>query len=228
MLRCLLAAVGLLASVSIAAAQTASQSQPPPATTTDASTPQESMEDPQAGDHWTYEVRDQITGDLKSTVTNTVTDVSAKEIGVKLVFLGKPDFGYQTFDRSWNALESGDWRFAPNDGTGIQAPLAVGRTWSVKATDVNRARGWSWKRSSTSKVTARESITTQAGTFDAFKIETSVQMQSANDPTKKYQNEQQTWYAPAIDHWVKRIFISRSDGKVRENSSAELLEYGRR
>ena len=34
------------------------------------------MEDAQTGDHWTYEFRDEITGEVKSTITNTVTDVS--------------------------------------------------------------------------------------------------------------------------------------------------------
>ena len=77
-------------------------------------------------------------------------------------------------------------------------------------------------------MTAKESVTTQAGTFEAFKIETSVQLLNVNDPTKKVQVEQQTWYAPTIDHWVKRTAISRSDGKVRENNSAELVEFGRR
>jgi hypothetical protein len=39
---------------------------------------------------------------------------------------------------------------------------------------------------------------------------------------------QQTWYAPVIDHWVKRSFVSRSDGRVRERNTIELVEYGRR
>jgi hypothetical protein len=83
-----------------------------------------------------------------------------KGIGVRLTYLGKPNFGFQTFDRSWGLTENGEWRFAPNDGAGIQAPLAVGKTWSIKATDVNTAGGFSRKRSGTSKVTAR-----QAGRF---------------------------------------------------------------
>ena len=33
------------------------------------------MADPQTGDHWTYELRDDITGEVKSTITTTVTDV---------------------------------------------------------------------------------------------------------------------------------------------------------
>jgi hypothetical protein len=225
--RCFIAALGMLASVSLAHAQPP-PNQPAPAAASESPTPQESMEEPQVGDQWTYEVRDQITGELKSTITSTVTDVSSKEIGIKLAQLGKPNFGYQTFDRSWNLLESGDWRYAPNDGTGVQASLSVGRTWPIRGTDSNRTGGFSWKRSGTSKVTAKESITTQAGTFDTFKIETSAQAQNTNDPTKKIQFEQQTWYAPAIDHWVKRTFISRSEGKIRENTTTELIEFGRR
>ena len=30
----------------------------------------EAMEEPEVGDHWTYELRDEITGDIKSTLTN--------------------------------------------------------------------------------------------------------------------------------------------------------------
>jgi hypothetical protein len=228
--RGLLATISLLATAGSLPAQTP-PSPPPPAASAPAvetTNSPEPMEDVQTGDHWTYEVRDQIAGELRSTITNTVTDVSAKEIGMRLTFLGKPNFGFQTLDRSWNFVDSGDWRYAPNDGTGIQPPLAVGKAWSIKATDTNRTGGFSWKRSSTSKVTATESVTTQAGTFEAFKIVTSIQLQNTNDPTKKVQIEQQTWYVPAIDHWAKRTFVSRSEGKVRENVSHELIEYGRR
>jgi hypothetical protein len=222
-----LATIALLASASLAPAQTPS-SQPPAPASTESSDRPASMEEPEMGDRWTYEIRDQIAGELRSTVTSIVTDVSAKEIGMRLTFLGKPNFGFQTLDRSWNFVENGDWRWTPNDGTGIQAPLAVGKTWSIKATDTNRTGGFSWKRSGTSKVTATESVTTQAGTFEAFKIVTSIQLQNTNDPTKKVQVEQQTWYVPAIDHWVKRTIVTRSDGKVRDSTSQELIEYGRR
>ena len=164
----------------------------------------------------------------QNTTTNTVTDVSATEISVRLAVLGNSNTGYQTFDRSWDLTNSGIWRYTPNDGTGIRPPLAVGKTWSFNSTDLNSTAGISWKRSGTAKVVAQESVTTRAGTFDTYKIEISFQIQNANDPTKKLQADQQTWYAPAINHWVKRTFVSRSDGKVRDKSTIELVEYGRR
>jgi len=225
-----LAVLGLIVTTGSPSAQTA-----PNASTPAASSPAvepgnspEAMEDTQLGDHWTYELRDDISGDVKSVLSHTVTDVTDSQIGVRIARVGNANSGYQTFDRSWNLVNSGDWRYMPNDGTGIRAPLVAGKTWSFKATDLNSTAGLSGKRSGTSKVVAQESVTTPAGTFDTFKIETSFQIQNANDPTKKVQAVAQTWYAPAINHWVKRSFVSRSDGRVREKSTVELVEYGRR
>jgi hypothetical protein len=227
-----LATVGLLAAASPLSAETAAPAGSPPAAASlpAVETPSgpEPMEDAQTGDHWTYELRDDITGDVKSTITNTVTDVSASEISTRVGQLGNSNFGYQTFDRSWNLTNNGTWRYTPNDGTGVRLPLAVGNTWSFKSTDLNSTAGISWKRSGTAKVVAPESVTTRAGTFDTFKIETSFEIRNANDPTKKLQVTQLVWYAPVIDHWVKRTNTTRSDGRVRDKSTIELVEYGRR
>ena len=83
MRRCLLATIGLLASASVLSAQ-APPSQPSAPAPTESPSQQETMEDPQIGDHWTYELRDDISGDLKSTITHTITDVSAREISIRL------------------------------------------------------------------------------------------------------------------------------------------------
>jgi hypothetical protein len=231
MLRCaILAMIGLLVTANSGSAQTVPAEKPaaapPPAV--EAPNSPEPMEDPQTGDHWTYEVRDDITGDIKSTITSTVTDVSTADISLRTGALGNPNSGFLTFDHSWNLTNNGIWRYSPNDGTGVRSPLATGKTWPIRGTDVNTTAGVSWKRSGTSKVVSQENVTTRAGTFDTFKIETSLQFQNANDPTKKYQAVLQTWYAPVIDHWVKRSFVSRFDGRVRDKNTTELVEYGRR
>jgi hypothetical protein len=231
MSRCaFLAAFGLIVTAGSLSAQTAPKESAPAASSPAVEAPNspEAMEDAQTGDHWTYELRDEITGDIKSTITNTVTDVSDSEISTRFALLGNPNSGYQTFDRSWNLINNGIWRYSPNDGTGIKPPLTAGKTWPIKSTDLNSTAGVSWKRSGTSKVVAQENVTTRAGTFDTFKIETSIQIQNANDPTKKIQAVQQTWYAPVIDHWVKRTYVSRSEGRVRDKNTIELVEYGRR
>lgn len=224
MRRCLLATIGLLASASVLHAQTP----PVQPSATESASQQETMEDPQIGDRWTYELRDDVSGDLKSTITHTITDVTPTEISVRLAVLGRPNGDFHTYDRGWDLISNGNWRSTPNDGTGIRAPLAVGKTWSFKSTHSNTSSGVSLKTSGISKVTAKETLITRAGTFDTFKIETSYESRNSNDATKKYLSEQQTWYAPAINHWVKRTYVSRSEGKVRDRSAVELVEYGRR
>jgi hypothetical protein len=223
--RFFLASVGLLLFASTLTAQTPNSAPPPAATE---SIPQETMEDPQVGDHWTYELHDDITGDLKSTYTSTITDVSATDISIRDAVVGNTNFGYANYDRSWNRTNNDVWRFTPSDGMGIRSPLAVGKIWSVKGNDLNTAKGGGWKRSVTSKVVAQESVTTRAGTFDTFKIEMSTELQNTKDPTKKFLDVRETWYAPAIDHWVKLTAVMRSDGRVRSKTSTELIEYGRR
>jgi hypothetical protein len=222
MFRLVVLGVGcLLLNVPIAVAQQSSAPAAPPPD-------EESMEEPLVGDHWTYETRDDITGDIKSTATQVVTEVSAAAIGVRVNVVGNPNAGYISYDRSWNAVITGVWKNSPSDGTGVRLPLAAGNTWKIQSSYVNTSNGASFKRSGTSKVVGRESVTTQAGTFDAFKIETSYVDRNSNNPTRKAEATMETWYVPSIDHWVKRTITVRSDGRVRENNSVELVEFGRR
>jgi hypothetical protein len=224
-MRCLpVATVVLLAAATLASAEPA----PLPPPTVASTLVVEPMEEVQLGDHWTYELKDEISGEIKATTTNVVTDVTGSEISTRTGVTGRFATGYVNYDRSWNVTSNVTWRFAPNNGSGVSLPLAVGKMWSFKGTDVNTGAGSSWKRAGTSKVVAQESMATRIGTFDTFKVETSYLLQNTKDPTRKYQYLDTTWYAPAIDHWVKRTSISKVNGKVHDNSSIELVEYGRR
>jgi hypothetical protein len=186
------------------------------------------MEEPLPGDHWTYEVRDEITGTIAATRENVVTDVTPTEISVRFKNLGTNNAGFSVYDRSWNLVEDRPWRYSPHDGSGIQSPLAIGKTWPVQTNNVNSANGNVWKRSGTSKVVGQESVTTKAGTFDTFKIETTFTGRNVNNPTLKNEVTSLTWYAPAIDHWVKRTFVSRADKHLQISNAIELVEYGRK
>lgn len=48
------------------------------------------MEPSLAGDRWTQEAHDEITGSLKYSATNLVTDVTTAEIGVRTEDIGTP------------------------------------------------------------------------------------------------------------------------------------------
>jgi hypothetical protein len=186
------------------------------------------MEQPQPGDRWTYEIRDEITGTVTATREFAVTEVTPTDISVRYRNLGTNNQGLLVYDRSWDVVEDRPWKYSPHDGTGIQSPLAVGKTWPVQTNNINSGNGSVWKRSGTSKVVAEESITTKAGTFDTFKIETKFTGRNVNNPTLKNEVTSLTWYAPAIDHWVKRTFVSRADKHLEIDNAIELVEYGRK
>ena len=186
------------------------------------------MEEPRPGDRWTYEVRDEITGSVTATRENVVTEVTPTEISVRFKNLGTNNEGFSVYDRSWNLVQDRPWRYSPHDGSGIQSPLAIGKTWPVQTNNINSANGNVWKRSGTSKVVGQESVTTKAGTFDTFKIETTFTGRNVNNPTLKNEVTALTWYAPTIDHWVKRTFVSRADKHLQISNSIELVDYGRK
>jgi len=227
----ILAMICLLAGAGTVSAQPAATETPPPQAAPDAAAAPShpaAMEQPEPGDHWTYEVQDEILGTLKATRTSVVTEVTAKEISTRYTFLGNTNSGSAIFDRSWNVTNRAGWRYTPHDGTGIRLPLAVGKTWTFKSNDVNSANGASWNRSGSSKVVGQESVTTKAGTFDTFKIESSYSTRNAANPTRVTQVTFQTWYAPSIDHWVKRSFTTRVEGRLMQNDTDTLVEYGRK
>jgi hypothetical protein len=214
----------------IALAQSNSTGGAPPAQPPQsAAQPSGSMDPPMIGDQWIYEVHDEITGELKNTVTNTITDLTPAEIAVRVeseAFSAGP--GIVIYDRSWNVKNSPTWRFSPNDGTGIKMPLAVGNTWRFQYDQVRTGYGTTFKNVGTSKVVGTESVTTDAGTFEALKIETSINGHNANDATKRFEQTVTTWYVPSIDHWIKRTVKSAFNGRVQLNNSVELVQYGRR
>jgi hypothetical protein len=187
-----------------------------------------SMDPPKVGDHWTYQLRDEITGTLKSTVVNVITEVSPDDIDIRTETLGTAGYGYLVYDHSWNVKDTSTWKYSPGDGTGVKTPLKVGSNWSFQSSDTYAARGISTKRTGTSKVVAQETVTTAAGTFDTFRIETTATVRSANDPTNQFGLIATTWYAPSVDHWVKRTSKVTVNNHLQQNTTLELVGYGRR
>jgi hypothetical protein len=157
-----------------------------------------------------------------------VTDVTPTEISIRAENIGHPGSGFLVYDRSWNLKTGPTWKYSPNDGTGIKQPLKAGSTWKFQSSDVYPGRGGSFRRSGSAKVLGEESIETRAGTFNAIKIETSINMRNANDPTKKSDMVITTWYVPSVNHWVKRTSKTKADGHVMADTTEELVEYGRR
>ena len=187
------------------------------------------MSDVAIGDHWTYDVRDESSGAVVLTRKYTVTDISGGQIATRVdVINNSGQSGSIVYDKSWNILRDGAIRYSPNSGTGIALPLKLNSEWKSAADEVNGNNGNAWKIAVSSRVTGQESVTTKAGTFDAYAIETTQAVRNTKNPTANAQIIIRTWFAPDVNHWVRRNFVRRVGGLIVGNETMELVEYGRK
>jgi hypothetical protein len=193
-----------------------------------AQSPDQANDAVQVGDRWVYDTKDEITGFPKDTYSQVVTEVSPKEIVVSLTIRGKSGSTLMAYDHNWNRSDMPAVRFKPNDGQGIHPPLAVGKQWRAEYEARITQTGASTKGSVISKVVAQETITTPAGTFDTFKIETRVQDVVASDPSQASQFENVIWWAPQINHWVRRKLVTKFQNRTRSSTSEELTDFSRK
>jgi hypothetical protein len=180
------------------------------------------------GDRWTYETTDEISGDVKHTVTVFVLDVSKSEINTRVTTRGAASPRQIIFDRTWNRIDDSVWKYRPSDGTGIQAPLQVGKEWRFESKATHFQNGTATSTTGQSKVVANESVTTSAGTFDAFKIETTMRQVNSNDQTKAATVTAVLWYAPSINRWVRKTYKVQVEGRLRDSQTEELTDYSRK
>jgi len=180
------------------------------------------------GDRWVYEVMDEMTGDVKATTTVVVLDVSETEIHTRVSTRGAASPQQIVFDRTWNRIDDSIWKYRPSDGTGVQMPIEVGKEWRFENKATHFQNGTALARTGQSKVVAKEAITTSAGSFDAFKIETTIRQVNANDQTKAATLTAALWYAPTINRWVRRTYKLQIEGRLRESQTEELTDYSRK
>src|SRR5262245_40162940 len=133
------------------------------------------------GDRWVYEITDEISGDLKFTSTIFVLDVSEREINTRVSTRGS-GARQVVFDRSWNRIDDSVWKYRPSEGAGIKKPLQVGKEWRFESKATHFQNATALTITGESKVVGgEEKVTTGAGTFDTFKIETRMRQVNSND-----------------------------------------------
>jgi hypothetical protein len=181
-------------------------------------------EEVQVGDAWVYDNKDEITGLPLSTYTSLVAEVSPKEIVTNVIVKGNNNRGLVVFDHDWNRLVINNQKFNPSDSHGIRWPLSVGKEWRLEFITRNTQTGVNTKSSSLSKVVAQETVTTPAGTFETFKIDRQVKQFNIADPSRYQDVQVVMWFAPQINHWVRRTFIVKQEKRTVSNATDELVQ----
>jgi hypothetical protein len=185
------------------------------------------------GDRWTYEVRDDITGDLKTVVDYAVTDVTDKEIDTRVRFTnvatGAETTAVQVFDPRWRLKDTGAFLYRPAlEETGTPADIKVGQTWSFRYDSARINPPSHFRFAGKGKVDSWEHVSVANGlAYDAFKIV----FDSAVTPVvnnRKFETKIVLWYAPAANRYVKRRYESRQNGKLFDASVETLRNYSHR
>jgi hypothetical protein len=179
------------------------------------------------GDRWVYEVTDEVSGELKLTTTVFVLDVSEQEINTRVSTRGT-GARQIVFDQSWNRIDDSVWKYRPSDGSGIKKPLQVGKAWRFESKATHFQNGTALNITGESKVVGEEKVTTGAGTFDTFKIETKIRQVNPNDQTKASTINAVLWYAPSVNRWVRRTYKLQAEGRLRSSNTEELTDYSRK
>jgi hypothetical protein len=187
-----------------------------------------SMGEVAIGDYWIYELKDELSGAIIQTRKVIVTEVSNSEIGTWLYDTKTGQSRDIVYDRSWNIVHDWPNRYSPNSGTGFQFPLKLNGKWEASVNEVNRNTEEIWKISVASRVTGQENVTTKAGTFPTYRIDTTQIVRDVQNPTEKSEISTRTWFCPDINHWVRRNFVRREDGLIIRNQTYELVQYGRK
>jgi len=184
-------------------------------------------DDVRVGDRWSYDVKDDATGDLRRAITYVAIEITDKEITTRVMERGKDQPNTVVFNRDWGRIDNGTWQTRPS-GYGIKKPLEVDKEWRNEANLKNLRTGVTLHASAAVRVAAPEKITTPAGEFDTFRIETKIREVNTKDQTKSSTTTETTWYAPTVNRWVKRKTEVRGEGRLRDAFSEELTEYTRK
>ena len=184
-------------------------------------------DDVRVGDRWSYDVKDDATGDLRRAITYVAIEITDKEITTRAMERGKDRPNTVIFSREWGRIDNGLWQTKPS-GYGIKQPLEINKEWRNEANTKNLKTGVSLRVSAAAKVAAQEKITTAAGEFDTFRIEVKAREVNTKDQTKSTAITETTWYAPAVNRWVRRKTETRAEGRLRDSFSEELTEYTRK
>jgi hypothetical protein len=181
----------------------------------------------QVGDRWAYDVRDDLTGDLRQAITVVVVEVNDKEITTRMSSPGKDHPQTMVYDLDWGRIDDGAWKLRPS-GIGIKTPLQIGKEWRSDANAINSQSGVALRATGVAKVVGQERVTTRAGTFDTFRVDMTVRMINTKDQTRSQTWTFVLWYAPAVNRWIRRKAEWRSEGRIRDSYSEELTEYSRK
>ena len=183
------------------------------------------------GDAWTYTLRNSQKNTPDSQFTITVNNLGAGQIVANWENPVLGDSGTLLFDQDLNLVENKRtsgliiYRATPAF-PGYQWPLYVGETWQRGFQYTVQGGGVQYQATLTPQVVGLEKVTVPAGTFDAYKINQTLEYMAFNG-TNSWGGSQKTvlWYAPQTKSLVKSEITDFGPRAAVGTTVRELLSY---
>src|SRR5262245_10070310 len=102
------------------------------------------------GDRWSYDIKDDLTGDLRQSITVIVGEINDKAITTRVAVRGRENYRTMVFDLDWGRIDDGIWKLRPS-GIGIKKPLQIGAAWRSDANGVNLRSGDTFRATGAAK-----------------------------------------------------------------------------
>jgi hypothetical protein len=139
---------------------------------------------------------------LRYDETVTVSAVSNGRIETRHVRSDRPTPADGLYDAEWATIRSGTSGSQLEPPLKVlQQPLEVGRSWEA-TTELTTSNGAKSRLKLASTIAAREKVSTPAGEFDAFRVDSKGYI-SGLSWQGGFGMQQRIWYAPAINRVVR-------------------------
>jgi len=174
------------------------------------------------GQGWEFAYENELDRSKSSRYTQRVENVGPN--GARLAVLSDGATRSTVLDANVNVVQSTSGRFTPSTEA-LRFPLFVGKSWTAEYTFASGA--WTSRCERSAKVTSIEHVSTPAGTFDAFRVESATTWAGMSVGADSGRSRSVDWYAPAVGRIVKEHYEDLPNNKnaPRSSSGYELVRY---
>lgn len=183
--------------------------------------------DVHVGDRWAWLHSNGLVKETDHTQIEDVVDVKDNEITTRVRVKGQQGSAIAAYSMDWNPIDVVSARYDPLLKE-FDFPLQVGKKWDGEADKMLFSNGKHGKFILKAEVTALEKITVPAGTFDAYRIDISIDAASTDENANIGHTAETIWFAPSVRRYVKSEYTFTRDGRVRSKDILELLEFSLR
>ncbi|WP_277188638.1 hypothetical protein [Caballeronia sp. BR00000012568055] len=176
----------------------------------------------QIGQAWSFSFVNELDAGKSGGYSQRVERVEKGHAIVSVIVKGSPGVG--ELDENACVVRGPEALFTPSNQA-LRFPLFVGKSWA--ADYLYSSGAWTAKDHREAKVVSFERVATEAGVFDAFRVESTIAWTGVAAGSDAGRARETDWYAPSVGRIVKQRFNDYPNNKNAAPTSTryELVRY---